>query len=263
MMLFAEDGEFVQVLIPHVDDHEFMHGLPTGLVDSGSIRCVSGTGIKPLPGGKQYQLDGPKPAKRKLLSLISPTTQVCLHAHTVEVIPGAARNAFRVPMPDLIRQFRYAEVNDVDVRGKTAPDTFLAKPTTISEIACFSYLNVPWGTEISIGDLTTIKIGAQGASYCLYAQSTKVEAQHQGVHPTSLNDLLRLKDKDRSPTDLRLSQVGSMDGVPEPAPGTGLTKCHLSSLFELQGFHTRLGGCGHAIVAETTKAAQASLQGTS
>lgn len=237
-MLYVEQPDHIEILIPPVYPHVFRHGDPA----AGTVRDLDSSAL--------WELKGPASSGKPLLSLLSPKYFLCLPQSRFEAVPANARNRYRIPKPDRITGYRLVEVDD-RIFGTTDPSVAVERPVSLYAATCFSYLDVPAGGVTltgSTGGFVSLN-DALGFSWCLYAQPDEVENVHD---TTALNALLRSRETGRPP-DLRLSMPFVADKAPDPARLTGISKTQLLNLYELAHASGAVqtgeaGGCNDAFL---------------
>ena len=244
MVVCVESGNMVDVLLPSIIPHSYMHGEPQVL-----------NGLWPLHEKDGFRIDGPVPGSTPLRELVSAFDTVVLDKAAIAVDSTHARNIYRVPRPDRVRMFRATEVNRgilrcLDVRSA------VRTPRLLHHVLVFSYLNVPKAVTVSrttpgAADVRVFNDPANFAeSWCLYAQPNHVEDQHD---LDGLNALFTYPDGKSAA--FYASHEGTIDGRFNPASVLGLNETFSMNLLELSTQAGAMetgggGGCPSVVVVE-------------
>jgi hypothetical protein len=236
MMLFIDRTDHVTILIPTVDSHLYKFGSPT------SVQGVCQVALSDLPAGA-FQLTGPIASQKSLAGMVASKDHLLLRQNSFTPVNAAARNVIDIPMPDLVRLYRPVEVQDktATIFGDTPTSAALEVPAFLHDVVCFSYTTLPDNTLVSLGNLFQVTPSSVGATLCIYAQDVN-NTGPDIPHETGVNNLLQTA-RGVVP-NFNLSRVGDADGPPEPAPETGLDRCQLRNLIELQNDISRTGRTG-------------------
>lgn len=233
MMLFVERSGHIEILLPKIDEHDYKQGQPDREDD-----------LLTIEEGESWELTGPTSGSQKMSDLISTRDHLCLSARKFEAVPGNARNAVKIPIPDRVRGYRPVEV-DASLFGKgSKPSDAMAQPLLLHDVICFSYLSYDKvRLTSSKGKRVAVPLGELGGSWCLYSQPTRFERVHD---IGNMNALLRRRSNQAAP-DFRLARPLAADKAPHPAKLKGFSRTHLLNLYEINNpifsGETEPGGC--------------------
>ncbi|MFN7920389.1 MAG: hypothetical protein U0Q16_09845 [Bryobacteraceae bacterium] len=242
MMLFVEESDHIDILIPELEPHKYKHGQPE--VENGL------TDLKKRKKRAIWKLHGPQSSQKQLKDLMSARDHLCLSAKKFRAVSDNARNVFRIPKPDMIRGFRPVEVTPRIFGKDTSPRVAITPPLLLHDVVCFSYRDVAGEVQLvetiedsTMGDSFSPQFGELGGSWCLYAQPDSFERTHD---TTPMNALLQFRSNGANPC-FQLARPEAADKAPHPAKLKGFSRTHLLSLYELLnptfGGETEPGGC--------------------
>ncbi len=227
MLLVDGEDDFVDILIPEVDPHDYQHGRPHG-------RPPQVQDLRAIYRGTKWEVTGPKPGQTPLCQLISSDDMVLLDPEKVSVSDQPVFAKYRVPRPDVVRHYRASEVTQTMLEGMNLAGAKGA-PKRLHEIVVLSYLHV--GDHVDIIDITGRRSellrrldDTMAESWGIYAEPAVLPEFME--HPTTNMDNL-LVDKAGDPQKLNLSHPDAIDGPLEPHSVIGLDKTMLLTLYEL------------------------------
>jgi hypothetical protein len=239
MMLFVEGKTRMDILMPHIDEHDYRIGAPVGR------SCDPYP--EPLPDGA-YEFDFPGGGSG--LDDLDGNQHLLLHANKFKVI-RRERISIGLPKPNRVRGFRLIGPPYTDaVLGTVPHENVLGVPHYIADVVAFIYEGIPGGTRLRFGGVFDTVVDEQRpANICLYSQIGPNSAADTGdpiKHRTGLNDLLEILSSAKAP-DFELSAIGK--APPHIGDiGDGIDRCDLFSLFELAHFVTDGTGCSSGFV---------------
>ena len=250
MMLFVENGEYCDILIPEVKEHDFRFGDPK--------TDFPGPGVFPanlLPG--DYALTGIEPRPDHDRFRNHADEYLVLKRSEVAPVKALRRIGIRAPMPDQIHFFREvvlpestASVASTVLNG--SPESLAVKPPAdLHTVVVFHYLDVDT-SKVKFGAPKQDPLAVGKANLCIYAQAGKdviCMGLTSSKHKTRVNDLVHQSSPaggGRHPTfDLTKGRAND-----EPNPGLGLDPLHMLDLLQLMKKENDEGGCYGAAISE-------------
>lgn len=251
MMLFVEEGEYCNVLMPEIKEHDYRYGdpekettLPDDLdfLEQGDYTVY----IKGLHQDRRPDTFEGKGQK-----------YVVIHQFEAGVVKQLRRIGVRVPLPDRVLFFRKV-IKDKAINGPigqavlgaTPRRLVMDLPNDLHHLVVFHYCDVEECAISMSDDDSHQTLIENAANLCLYAE-TGQDFRNTGrpadkVHRTGVNDLLH----DRSNgghTSFELSKTG--DAAPVKDPGYGMKEIHMESLWEMFRVDTNRSGCEGAAVS--------------
>lgn len=234
MMIVQEDNSSLNLIVPTIKGHvrKWFARRDVPYRDT----------LQDLPAGA-FSLSMTRPPNGKgLIELVDPGSQIVLDSAAVNVDTVRARQdcAFiTVPMPDVIRSYRGAEVDGISqTLGNCAAHVFRT-PTVLYDVAMLCYRNLTNGTPITLtgGSAPTADETADDnfcVNWILYADDEAPIVDEESIvkrnfaaaqkqradrrHITAVNDYLTIRNTGKK-TTLELSAVTSQsDGAPQTLP---------------------------------------------
>jgi hypothetical protein len=255
MMLFVEDKNYCDVLIPEVKEHDYRFGDPQTKFPTKFPQNLLACDYEVLGIPERKHPDEFHNHADKYL---------VLKKSRVRAIPALRRIGIRLPLPDEIHFFRKliphpnatATVSQTILNG--SPSTLAVKrPPTLFDVVVFHYVNVDvskvvFKSKDNAKILPQDKITVTGKpNLCIYAQTGKdfqCMQLPEMAHRTGINDLLHTAGVGGGKhPNFSLSRIGT--AADEPNPGLGLTHKHMLCLRELMAVENDEGGCYGAAVS--------------
>lgn len=222
LLWVVEDGGFLELLVPEISSHDYKHGQPANGL----------SGLHALPPGEDWELTGVPSSGERLLSMLSPQSNLVLRKSSFTIDRSKARNRFRLPKPNLIRKFRATEVPP-SIIGTVPAAAIVRVPKLSHDVVCFSYTDLPPTANVAL-------LGPGGKSFpfsdpiatawCLYSQPSTPEQVGHDIAP--MNEILRFTGTQSRP-DFNLALHTFSDQAHDVAKAKGFNKTHLLSLLEL------------------------------
>ena len=238
MVACVEDGEMVDVLVPAIDSHRYVHGEPQVFM-----------GLISLHQGEEFSIDGPQSGGTPMVKLLSPKDVLLLKRSDYDIDRSLAVTRHRVPRPDTVRLFRATEVTQT-MRDSIGRQATLGMPELFHDVLVFSYLHVPGNVRIvrtsgsNPGVVREFDGRRLAESWCLYAQPDQAEVHD---HPIPGLNRMFISKATGVPAVLdALSHAGLVDGPCSPSSVQGLNTTFCMTLNELknQGQMAQTGGAG-------------------
>jgi hypothetical protein len=250
MMAFRDAGtEHYDVLIPFPQKtgHQALYGNPRHCPHD-PYSC-----LVPFPDGASYwKVEGVWASNTP--DKPSSASAMILNNGLLSVNSGGVRTVIRVPKPDIIRQYRGAEVRGLTLANDAPSQTTLANPpSVIYEATVFSYAFFMHPRLVGPGEPFPIpKFHHQYWNLCIYSQPHSICIEDDRI----LFDKMFTVKSSGTQLDVNLFLQDMIADGPPTKTSIGLTDLELAALSEMRGatggclLTSSPGGCGSGFISD-------------